>query len=172
MGLFWDDERKRPTPTQALKIQLYKRENGVCQVCNVKGEFYEMEVGHNRAHSRGGKQTLRNSILVHPWCNKSMQNLSLKEYRRSIGATTKEDETRAALKSLKLSALRFLAKKHHVSVKGRIEEGFLSDTRIPPSKSKFVNALAKVVSVDRIQAELSDMPVPKKRRKRRESSWW
>ncbi|MDG6953979.1 MAG: HNH endonuclease [Nitrososphaerota archaeon] len=170
MSLFWDEE-KRPTPTKLLKMKVYERDHGVCRLCGKKVSPFDFEVGHDRAHSRGGKLTLKNALLLHPACNRSMRTLTLRQVRSSIGLTSKEDEAREALRALKLPALRWLAKKHHLSIMGRVEEGLFSDTRIPPSKTKFVNALAKVIPTGRVQAELAGMPVPKKRRRRRESGW-
>jgi hypothetical protein len=65
-----------------------------------------------------------------------------------------------------------LAKEHRTKVKGRIEQGLFYDKSYPSSKAKFVNALANAVKEESITAELREMPAPKKRRKRRESSLW
>lgn len=171
MGLFWDDE-KRSVPKAVLKKMVWNRDKGICRFCGNRVHPMEVEIGHNRAYSKGGKLTFQNALLLHPACNRSMRTLTLKQARRSIGLDAPDDQTRTALKALKISQLRFLAKKHGMKVKGRIEEGWLSDERHPPSKTKFVNALAKVVKAESIEAELKEMPAPKKRRKRRESSWW
>jgi hypothetical protein len=168
----WGDEEKRTVPKAVLKKMVYDRDKGICRFCGKRVHPFEAEIGHNKAYSRGGKLTFRNAILLHPACNRSMRTQTLKQARRSIGLEAPENKTKSALNALPISKLRFLAKKHGVRVKGTLEEGLFSSTRHPPSKAKLVNALAKVVRKERIASELTSMPVPKKRRKRRESSWW
>ena len=89
MSLFWDEER-RPMPTKLLKMKVYERDRGVCRLCGKKVSPCDFEVGHDRAHSRGGKLTLKNALLLHPACNRSMRTLTLRQVRSSIGLTSKE----------------------------------------------------------------------------------
>jgi hypothetical protein len=62
-----------------------------------------------------------------------------------------------------------LAKKYNVKVRGRKKEGLWEDSRIPPSKTQYVNALAKHVSENDISSALKEIPnkVKKKRKRRR-----
>jgi len=171
LGLFWDDER-RSVPKAVLKKLVFDRDKGICRFCEKPVHPYEAEIGHNRAHSKGGKLTFKNAILLHPACNRSMRTDTLRQARRSIGLETGDDQTRIALKALPIAKLRFLAKRNGIKVKGTVEEGLFSDVRHPPSKTKYVNALARIVKEGSITSELAEMPAPKKRRKRRESSWF
>jgi len=75
-------------------------------------------------------------------------------------------------KSLSLSQLKFLATKHNVKVRGRIEEGFWEDTRLPPSKAQYVRALAKVVSDKDIESAKTQVVKVKKKRHRQDDSWF
>jgi len=172
MGLFWDDEEKRSVPKAVLKRLVYDRDKGICRFCGNPVHPFEAEIGHDKAHSRGGKLTLKNALLLHPACNRSMRTQTLKQARRSIGLDAPDVKTRTALKALPIAKLKFLAKKRGIKVKGWVEEGLFSVERHPPSKTKLVNALSKVVKPESIATDLKEMPAPKKRRKRRESSWF
>lgn len=176
MSFFWgdEDEQKQSVPKAVLRKLVYDRDKGICRFCGYPVNPYEAEIGHDLAHSKGGKLTLKNALLLHPACNRSMRTQTLKQARRSIGLEEPNNKTRNALKALKPSQLRFLARKHGVKVKGWVEEGIFSDTKHPPSKIKFVNALSKMMKEEDIATELKEMPAraPVKRRKRRESSWW
>ena len=69
------------------------------------------------------------------------------------------------MSKLSVRELRYLAKTHRIRVKGRVSKGFWSDTRLPPSKLQFVNALAKELTEEQINRGLSKMPKPKKKKR-------
>jgi hypothetical protein len=96
----------------------------------------------------------------------------VRELQKALGISAPEDQRRKELKQLSLVQLKQLAKSHHLSVKGTVEEGFLSSSTKAPSKLKYVNALSKVVSRGEVAAAANYRPEPKKKRRRRESSIW
>ena len=52
---------------------------------------FNFEVGHDIAHSKGGKLNLQNAILLCSLCNKSMRTLTLKQARKALGIKSPED---------------------------------------------------------------------------------
>ncbi|MEM4713839.1 MAG: HNH endonuclease [Candidatus Bathyarchaeia archaeon] len=172
--LFWEEER-RPTPSKILKKMVYERDRGICQICGKRVDPFNFEIGHNRAHVKGGKLTLRNAILLCPTCNKSMRTLSLKEVRKKLGLPeTPEERAKKLLQKLNLSELKYLAQRHRIRVKGRVSEGLFGETRSPPTKRQYVNALAKELTIEQINREINNMPKPKTKPKKkwRKSSGW
>src|SRR3989338_8100419 len=80
-----DDDRdaKRTLSINEKKI-VYTRDKGRCQVCDEKVPFEQAEFGHDRAHSRGGRTTIRNCLTLHPHCNMLMRTKSLAKIRQEI----------------------------------------------------------------------------------------
>jgi len=172
----WDEEERRPKPKKALKVMVYQRDKGRCHLCKKKVEFWDCEIGHDIAHSRGGKMTLKNAILLCHSCNRSMSTLSVKETRKALGLPeTVEEKTKKLLRRLSLRELRYLAKGHRIRLKGRVSEGFFSETKLAPSKRQYVTALAKELTEAQVNREIRHMPKQerKKKRKRKTSnSFW
>jgi len=170
--LFWGDEIKRSTPTKVLKKLVFERDKGRCRVCGKKVDHLDFNIGHDKAHSKGGKLTIKNAILLHPLCNRSMQTLGLKQTRSALGLPEPENKTKKALKDLTIPQLKYLTKTHKVKVKGRISENYLfGSTNLRPSKIQYVNALSKVLTEDKIEKDLKEMPKPtKKKQKRKKKS--
>jgi hypothetical protein len=167
---FWGDEpERRRTPKQLLRRLVWERDNGVCQICGKKVGQFDWELAHDKAHAKGGKLTLRNTFVAHSSCNSSQGTLSLRQTRRAIGITTPEDNLKKELKRLTVSQLRRLAAKSGIKVHGTVSEGFFETTRVAPSKTKFVNALARKVNLKAVQAAGSFKPEPKKKRRRRQT---
>ena len=166
--MFWDDEQKRPTPRKALKVAVYHRDKGLCRLCGRQVDPTDYDIGHDKAHSKGGKLTYRNAILLHRVCNNSMRTLSLKQARHAIGMPpTPAENTKRTLKQLSLSKLKFLAKTTKLKVKGSVEYSLFGDDRRAPSKVQYVNALAKVLNENDIDRLLASMPPPSKKRRRK-----
>jgi hypothetical protein len=168
--LFFEEENKRTKPTQALKKMIYTRDNGICRLCNEKVDPFNFEVGHNKAHSKGGKLNLQNAILLCSTCNSSMRTLTLKQARKALGLKSPEDDSKKALNKLSMKELKFLAKNHRVKVKGKVSEGLISDTVLAPSKIQYVNALSKELTTELIDKEIKAMPKPEPKKKRRKKS--
>ena len=171
--MLWDEEERRPTPTKTLKKMVYERDKGRCRICGANVDPFNFEIGHDKAHSKGGKLTLKNAILLCPTCNRSMQTLSLKQVRKKLGLPeTPEDRSKKLLQKLSLRELKYLAQKHRIKVKGRVSEDWFSETRLPPSKRQYVTALSKELNEVQIIKELRHMPKREVKRKRKKKSSW
>ena len=104
-----------------------------------------------------------------------MSTLTLKSARKKLGlADDPEDLAKEALKTLTIHQLKYLAKESLVKVKSKTSEGFWGSTTSAPPKSKYVNALSKKLTVDKIKKMLAKMPKPekKKKKKRKSSDDW
>ncbi len=172
MGLFWDDEPVRKTSPKLLRKLVWDRDRGRCRICGEKVDQWNWELGHDKAHSRGGRMTLRNTFVVHPFCNRSQSTQSVRELRKRLGMGTLRGDIRKQLKGLTITQLKYLAKRRNVSVRRTVEEGLFSSTVRAPSKQKYVNALSKVVTKSDINSAAYYRPEPKRRRRRRESFLW
>ena len=171
--MFFEDEPKRSKPTKALKKMIYIRDKGVCRLCNEKVDPFNFEVGHDLAHSKGGKLNLQNAVLLCSLCNKSMRTLSLKQARKALGVKSTVDESKKILNKLTMRELKFLAKNHRIKLKSKVEEGFLTTTVLAPTKRQYINPLAKELSNDQIAEEIKAIPkvAPKRKRKKRSNSY-
>ena len=168
------DEEKRTKPTAALKRLVYSRDKGVCRLCGERVDPFDFDIGHNTAFAKGGKLTYKNAILLHPKCNRSMQKLNLKEARKALGMPESEEElAKRVLNTLSMNQLKKLAKENFIRLKSRVEEGFFSDKVIQPTRRQYINALAKVLSADKIKASIAAMPKPerKTRQVKKKSGW-
>lgn len=173
MGFLFDDEpQKRKVPPKVLRRLVWERDQGRCRICGKEVDRWDWELGHDKAHSRGGRLTLANTFVVHSSCNRSQSTRSVRELHRMLGIAPARNEVKDELRKLTVFQLRQLAKSHKLPVKGRVEEGLFESRTLAPSKQKFVNALAKVVSKDEIARVAELKPEPKKRKRRKESSWW
>ena len=170
----WDESSKRTLGIRDKQI-LYRNAKGKCQnpACGRSIEFDEMQVGHKTAASKGGKATLKNCVCLCYRCNKLQGTDSWATFLKKQGIQPESSKTKEILKGLSMQQLKFLAQKHHIKVKGRIEEDWLETYRKPPSKTQYVTALAKVVSEKDIDSELKKIPkVEKKRKRKRKASDW
>jgi len=168
----WDDERdERRTLGIRDKQILYRNAKKKCQnpACGKEIEFDEMQVGHRRAWSRGGRTTLKNSICLCYRCNKLQGTDSWEVFLRKQGVKDEKAELRNALESLSIGQLKSLAKNHNIKVKGRIEEDLFDTYRKAPTKKQYVSKLQGVVSEEEIRSLPKQVVAVKKRRKRRES---
>lgn len=167
---FWDEGPSKRTLGIRDKQILYRNAKGRCQnpACGKKIEFADMQVGHKKAASKGGKATFKNCVCLCYTCNKLQGTDSWKTFLKKQGVKTESSKSRVTLEGLSMPQLKFLAQKHHIKVKGRVEESIFESYRKPPSKAQYVKALARVVSEKDINSELKGMPrVEKKKRKRR-----
>jgi len=177
---FDDDGPKRRAAPKALRRMVWIRDRGICQVCKQPADAFDWELGHDRAVSRGGKLTLKNTFVVHPNCNRSMSTLTKSELAKKLGLPT-GNPARDALKGLSLRELKALAEAHRIRVKGRVVSGgWLSeDRKQPPTKRAYVNALAKVIRPEDVRKELDGIgptlraeDAKRARKKKDSSSWW
>ncbi len=160
-GWFWDDdEPKKSVPKKLLRRTVWERDKVICQVCGKPADQFDWELGHNRARSRGGKLTFKNTYVVHSSCNRSQQTLSLREVRRAAGIQeTGQEQAKRVLATLTMKQLKYLAKRHHVKLRGKVvDEGWFGETSTKaPTKRRYVNALAKVIGPAGIDSELREM---------------
>ena len=56
---------------RGMKLALYRRANGKCEVCGTEIRFNQAEADHAFAWSRGGPTTLENAQLLCVSCNRS-----------------------------------------------------------------------------------------------------
>lgn len=167
----WDDEPVRRTLGTRDKQILLERAGRICEACGKELDYSEMQVGHKIAASKGGSASLRNSVCLCYRCNKLQGTDSWAVFLKKMGKQSKDSGTKNILKGLSLQKLRFLAKKHNVKVRGRTEEGWFPEY-VPPSKRQFVNALAKQISKNEIEASLKEIPQSSKKKRKRKTSDW
>ena len=170
--LWADESRKRSLGTREKKI-LYERAGGKCEICEKEISFLEMQVGHKKAHSKGGNATLKNTACICYKCNNLMGTDNWNTFLKKMGKQPEKNqitENKNSLKELPLPKLKFLAKKFGVKVKGRTEEAFLSTETYAPTKTQFVNALSKKLSVEDVKNGLKEYVEPTKKKKRKKNS--
>ena len=132
--------------------------------------FDEMQVGHKTAASKGGKATFRNCVCLCYRCNKLQGTDSWAVFLKKQHVKPEGSQKKAVLDDLSMQKLKFLAKKHHIKLKGKVEEDWFETRKIPPTKKQYVNALAKVVSEKDINLGLKKMPKKKKRTRKKKST--
>jgi len=155
MFSLWDEPKKKTVPKKLLRQSVWKRDKGICRVCGRKVDRQDWALGHNRARSRGGKLTFKNTYVCHPSCNRSQQALSLKSVRRAIGAPeTEQDKAKRMLKTFTMGQLKSLAQRHGIKLRTKVDEGLFYREVKRPGKRQYVNALAKVVTLRQVQAQM------------------
>ena len=169
----WGLEPKKKTiPKKLLRRAVWERDKGICQICHQPVDQFNWELGHNRARSKGGLLTIKNTFVVHSSCNRSQHTLTLKETRRLIGSPpTEEEKAKQMLKNLPMAKLKFLARKHEIVLRSKKTETMWEDKVVPPSKRQYVNALAKVLPPDRIKTELQYYKAPERKKKKKDEGW-
>lgn len=171
----FEPKKKKSVPKKLIRRMVWDRDNGICQICHRRADRFDWELGHNRARVKGGQLTYKNTFVAHPSCNRSQHTLTLKETRRIIGGPkSAEEKAKEALRGLPMTQLTYLAKEHNIRLKGKTVEGFFSNEYKPPSKLQYVNALAKVLTPNKMKAELRNRKktkVKRKRKKRSDSIW-
>jgi hypothetical protein len=164
-----DDTRRRSLGIREKKI-LYERAGHKCEACQKEIDFLEMQVGHKKAHAKGGNATLKNTVCICYKCNNLMGTDSWVIFLKKIGKAPVRIEVKKPLQKLTLPQLKFLVKRYGIKVKGRIEEGFLSDDVYAPTKSSYINALAKKIDGAQIESALKEYVAPAKKKKTRKRS--
>ena len=188
MSFWWDEKPKKRTLGIRDKQILWERAGHKCEACEKEITYPEMQAGHKTAASKGGDATLRNCVCLCYKCNKLQGTDSWKTFLGKLGkqgSVSSNSGVKQTLKGLTLPKLRFLAKKHKIKVKGRIEkesplllpfgieiESF-EDRKLPPSKAQYVTALAKRLPEKDIESDLKEFkPKPKKKRKKSSNPFW
>lgn len=167
---YWDESPRRSLGIRDKKI-LYRNAKCRCQnpACRKKIEFDEMEVGHKRAASRGGKVTLKNIVCLCHRCNNLQGTDSWATFLKKQGIKDEKTKKKEKLKRWSKNKLNLIAKKYNIKIRGSYDDW--NETYRPPSKTKLVNALSKRLSEEEIKSGLKKIPKmkKKKRKKRRES---
>lgn len=151
--MFYEDERdsKRTLGIKDKQI-LYERAKGRCEnpACRAKITFVEMQPGHKIAWSKGGRTTLKNSVCLCYKCNKLQGNDSWVIFLKKFGVVdpkTKEKESiKQSLGTLSIKQLKFLADKHGIKVKGKMEDDGWDSYRKAPTKKQYVSKLIGIIT--------------------------
>jgi hypothetical protein len=127
-----------------------------CENCGKTLEFYEMQVGHKKAASKGGNATQKNCVCLCYPCNKLQGTDDWITFQRKQGKTIESDKIKNQIKNrlmeLNLKELKILATIHNIKVKGRIDDSFFETIRKPPSKKQYITKLINVVTEDEINS--------------------
>lgn len=164
---FFEEERdsKRRLSEREKKI-LFERAKGKCEICGKKISYLEMQQGHNRAWSKGGATTLKNSVCLCYKCNTLQGTRTKKQLLKDLGKKDPSAELKQNLKSLNISQLKSLAKKYNVKIRGKTEDmGLFGSKKIAPTKNQYINKLAKIVSDSDIKKAKVAKPIKKKKKK-------
>lgn len=86
---------------------LYERAGKKCEACGKKIEFSEMQAGHKKAASKGGKATISNSVCLCYRCNKLQGTDSWATFMKKKGISN----TRSVTSGKKRSSSKKKAKK-------------------------------------------------------------
>jgi len=142
------------------KKYMSNKNEGKCYCCGIETiSVFNFEIGHNKARSKGGGNQIENLRPICKTCNTSMGTQSIESFRKkhftsnrpkrttSPSSTTKRKlVTRQKLNEITLKQLKFLARKHKITVSGSVYENvFWGSKRIAPTKRQYVNALFGVV---------------------------
>jgi hypothetical protein len=162
----WDEPKRRRNLGIRDRQILWERAKHKCQACGKKIDYTEMQVGHKTAYSKGGSTTLRNSVCLCYKCNKLQGTDSWSTFLKKLGKSTPSNEAKTILKTLTVTQLKQLAKKHNITVRGKKVEGFFDVTIKPPTKAQYVNTIARKVSIQQIKSFKKNIPATPKRKKK------
>jgi uncharacterized protein YcgL (UPF0745 family) len=125
---------------------LYLKAEKKCENCGETLEYHQMQVGHKKAASKGGSATLKNCVCLCYPCNKLQGTDNWITFQRKQGKTIETDKITNRLMNLNMDELKFLAIKHNMKVKGRIDNSGFDPVRKPPSKKQYIKKLMNVVT--------------------------
>ena len=170
---FDDDRPSKRTLGERDKKILYRNANGICEnpACHKKIEYDEMQVGHKKAYSKGGSTNLRNSVCLCWRCNNLQGTDSWETFLKKQGIKDETTKGKEKLETLSLSQLKILAKKHHIKVKGSVEENLFDTYRKLPTKKQYIKKLSGVVSEKEIEEISQEAPKTIKKKKRSDNSF-
>ena len=178
MPYSYDNRDSRRTVGERDKKTLYRNAKGRCQNpgCGKKIDFDEMLVGHKTAWSKGGKTTLANSVCLCYRCNNQQGTDSWVAFLKKQGLEdpkAKEvKEVKQSLEALSITQLKFLAKKHHLEVKGEIVEDWLASSRKTPTKSQYIKKLSGKVTKEELGSVPKAAPKTVKKKKKRTTEYF
>jgi hypothetical protein len=174
MGFLGDDRDERRALSTRDKQILYRNAKKRCQNpgCRKRIEYSDMQVGHKKAWSRGGRTTLKNCLCLCYTCNKLQGTDSWEVFLRKQGVKDPKVELKNSLESLSLRQLKSLAENHNVRVKGRTQEGWFETIRKPPVKKQYISKLKGIVTASEISSIPKDVKPVKKRRRQKSDDFW
>lgn len=163
MSIWDDDDRdsKRTLGTRDKEI-LWLKAKKRCEnpACGKEIDFIDMEAGHGKAWSKGGRTTMKNSICLCHGCNKRQGTDTWATFLKKQGIEDKSTTMKKSLDTLSVSQLKSLAEKHHIKVKGSVEESWGDSYRKPPSKSQYISKLSKVITDSELNPNQVESKVP------------
>jgi hypothetical protein len=142
------------------KKYLGNKPEGKCYCCKmVTISFFDFEVGHNKARSKGGSDQIENLRPICKSCNTSMGTQSIESFRAKHFASNSAKQlgvkkrritpklaSRQWLNELTLKQLKILASKHNVKASSTVWEDILGrTTRQAPTKRQYINKLFGIV---------------------------
>lgn len=155
--MIWDDSPRKRTLGIRDKQILWRRDGKKCgnPACGKKVDFDEMQVGHKRAHSRGGSATMTNTITLCYRCNKLQGTDSWPVFLKKQGVVDKKaaatQTVKTKLQSFTSTQLKALAVKHGVKVTGSMVDDWFESKRKAPTKAQYVTKLSKVLKPSEIR---------------------
>jgi len=147
------------------KKYMGNKTNGKCYCCELETiNFFNFEVGHNKARIKGGSDAIENLRPICKTCNTSMATQSIESFRaKHFSSPTsglikssrntlnnkmlkKKPLSKDDLNQLTPTQLKFLANKHNIKVKGTTYSEYVFGTKVgsytnPPTKRKYINEL-------------------------------
>lgn len=145
-----------------------------CQnpACGKKIEFDEMQVGHKRAWSKGGRTTLKNSKCLCYRCNKLQGRDSWAVFLSKQGIKDEKAGLKNSLESLSVGQLKSLARSHNIKIKAKIEKNIIYTKKKAPTKNQYVSKLKGVVTEEEIRSLPKEIKTIKKRKKKKSEDFF
>lgn len=176
-GIFDIDDNHDAKRTLGIRDKqiLYRNANKCCEnpACRKQIDFDEMQVGHKNAWSRGGSTTLKNSVCLCYRCNKLQGTDNWSTFLKKQHVVDNKTEMKQKLSYLSIGKLKILAKKHNISVKGKVDDDiFFGSTEQKPSKKQYISKLSVIVSDSEINSVPEKTRKIKKRKRKQSDDFW
>jgi len=177
---YYNDKPRRKAIPSAVKYTVWSKyigadkAEGKCYVCGKTIHITEFDLGHNKAKSKGGGDSISNLRPICRTCNTSMHTTSIEIFKARHFDKPKENH-KQALETLTIKQLKFLADKHHIRVKGSVVENYFEASHTKaPTKKQYITKLFRIVTVNDLSSvpKESPKPVKKKKAKKSDDSWW